>query len=59
VVVATQLFASDVASYFRVGSKGGVSGFDFNLSFALFAIGHMVGLSVGIAMLVRALSGWL
>jgi putative OPT family oligopeptide transporter len=57
VVVATQVFASDVVSYFRVG-KGGVTGFDFNLSFALFAIGHLVGLSVGIAMLVGALIGW-
>jgi len=58
VVVATQVFASDVISYFRVGGKGSVSGFDFNLSFALFAIGHLVGLSVGIAMLVGALIGW-
>jgi putative OPT family oligopeptide transporter len=57
VVVATQVFAGDVVSYFRVGNKG-VSGFDFNLSFALFAIGHLVGLSVGIAMLVGALIGW-
>jgi putative OPT family oligopeptide transporter len=58
VVVATQVFASDVISYFRVGGKGSVSGFDFNLSFALFAIGHLVGLSVGIAMLIGALIGW-
>ncbi|WP_266170030.1 OPT family oligopeptide transporter [Dyella subtropica] len=58
VVVATQVFAGDVVSYFRVGDKGAVSGFDFNLSFALFAIGHLVGLSVGIAMLVGALIGW-
>ncbi|WNL45416.1 oligopeptide transporter, OPT family [Dyella sp. BiH032] len=58
VVVATQVFAADVISYFRVGSKGSVSGFDFNLSFALFAIGHLVGLSVGIAMLIGALIGW-
>ncbi|WP_049620933.1 OPT family oligopeptide transporter [Frateuria defendens] len=58
VVVATQVFASDVVKYFRVGDKGAVSGFDFNLSFALFAIGHLVGLSVGIAMLVGAVIGW-
>ena len=58
VVVATQVFAADVISYFRVGNKGSVSGFDFNLSFALFAIGHLVGLSVGIAMLIGALIGW-
>ena len=58
VVVATQIFASDVTQYFRVGNKGAVSGYDFNLSFALFAIGHLVGLSVGIAMLIGAVIGW-
>ncbi|PWK93057.1 OPT family oligopeptide transporter [Fulvimonas soli] len=58
VVVATQTFASDVAGYFRLGNRGAVSGFDFSLSFALFAIGHLVGLSVGIAMLLGALIGW-
>ena len=58
IVVATQIFASDVASYFRVGNKGAVSGFDFNLSFALFGIGHLVGLSVGFAMLAGAVIGW-
>jgi putative OPT family oligopeptide transporter len=57
VVVATQVVASDVVSYFRVGNKG-ATGFDLNLSFALFAIGHLVGLSVGIAMLLGALIGW-
>lgn len=58
VIVATQVFASDFVRYFRVGDKGSVSGFDFNLSFALFAIGHLVGLSVGIAMLIGAIIGW-
>jgi putative OPT family oligopeptide transporter len=58
IVVATQVFAADVASYFRIGNRGATSGFDFNLSFALFAIGHLVGLSVGIAMLVGAIIGW-
>ncbi|KRE99544.1 peptide transporter [Frateuria sp. Soil773] len=58
IVVATKVFASDVVQYFRIGDRGAVSGFDFNLSFALFAIGHLVGISVGIAMLVGALIGW-
>jgi putative OPT family oligopeptide transporter len=58
VAVATQLFAGDVVRYFRVGTRGAVSGFDFSLSFALFAVGHLVGLAVGIAMLVGALIGW-
>src|SRR5437763_15158464 len=47
VIVATQLFASDLAQTFRIARRGAVSGYDFSLSFALLAIGHMVGLSVG------------
>ena len=58
VVVTTQVFASDFVRYFRVNDKGAVTGFDFQLSFALFAIGHLVGLSVGIAMLIGAIIGW-
>jgi putative OPT family oligopeptide transporter len=58
VIVATQLFASDVAQTFRIGRRGAVSGYDFSLSFALLAIGHLVGLSVGIAMLIGTLIGW-
>ena len=59
VVVATRVFASDVVSYFRVGDdKSGVSGFDFNLSMALFAVGHLVGFWVGVAMLLGAAIGW-
>ncbi len=58
VIVQTKVFASDVAQYFHLGTKGSATGFDFSLSFALFAIGHLVGLSVGIAMLVGAVIGW-
>jgi putative OPT family oligopeptide transporter len=58
VIVATQIFASDVAQTFRIGRRGAVSGYDFSLSFALLAIGNLVGLSVGIAMLIGALIGW-
>ena len=58
VIVATQIFASDVAQTFRIGRRGAVSGYDFALSFALLAIGHLVGLSVGIAMLIGTLIGW-
>ena len=58
IVVATRTFAGDVVEYFRVGDRGGVSGFDFFLSFALFGIGHLVGLWVGVAMLVGAIIGW-
>ncbi len=62
-IVATRVFASDVVQYFRVGSStnnggGGVSGFDFALSMALLAVGHLVGLWVGVAMLLGAVIGW-
>src|SRR5437870_4932492 len=58
VIVATQVFAADVAQTFRIGRRGAVSGYDFFLSFALLGIGHLVGLSVGIAMLIGTLIGW-
>ncbi len=58
VVVQTKIFTSNVVRYFRVGKAGAASGFDFSLSFALFAIGHLVGPAVGIAMLIGALIGW-
>jgi putative OPT family oligopeptide transporter len=58
IVVATQVFASDVASYFRVGTKGSVSGYDFSLSFALLAVGHLVGLWTGLAMFAGVLVAW-
>ncbi|HEX6614589.1 MAG TPA: oligopeptide transporter, OPT family, partial [Rhodanobacteraceae bacterium] len=57
IVVQTKVFASDLAQYFRLGDRS-ASGFDFALSFALFAVGHLVGLWVGVAMLVGALIGW-
>ena len=58
VVVQTKLFATSVSSYFRIGDKGAASGFDFSLSFALFAVGHLVGLWVGVAMLFGAVISW-
>ena len=58
IIVQTRVFASDVARYFRLGNDGAATGFDFSLSFALFAIGHLVGISVGVAMLVGAVIAW-
>jgi putative OPT family oligopeptide transporter len=58
VVVATRVFAGNVAQYFRVGDRGGVTGYDFALSFALLAVGHLVGLWVGLAMLLGAVIAW-
>ncbi len=58
VIVQTQIFAGDLVQYFRVGNRGAASGYDFSLSFALLAVGHLVGLWVGVAMLLGALIGW-
>src|SRR5438874_11990765 len=57
-VVATRTFAGDLVSYFRVGARSGVSGFDLLFSFALFGIGHLIGLWVGLAIGVGALIAW-
>src|SRR3984893_9360625 len=56
-ITATRIFAADVARTFRVGERG-VSGYDFLLSFALFGVGHLIGLWCGVAMLVGALIAW-
>src|SRR5207237_8259806 len=60
VMVSARLFLGDVAHSFRFGPdpRAPVTGFDFQLSFALFGIGHLVGISCGIAMFVGALIGW-
>ncbi|KRA36054.1 peptide transporter [Rhodanobacter sp. Root627] len=58
VVVATRVFAGNVAQYFRFGDRGGATGYDFALSFALLAVGHLVGLWVGLAMLLGAVIAW-
>src|SRR5579859_1042151 len=60
VMVQTRLFLGDVAANFRLGNdeQAPVSGFDFQLSLALFGIGHLVGITVGLAMFVGALIGW-
>ena len=60
VMVQMRLFLGDVAHSFRLGSdpRAPATGFDFQLSFALFGIGHLVGISCGIAMFVGAVIGW-
>jgi putative OPT family oligopeptide transporter len=45
-----------LAQFFRVGQ--GVSGITFGLSLALAGAGHLVGISVGIAMLIGLLISW-
>ena len=59
VFVATQLCASDVLGYFRLSrSSNAASGVDVGLSLALLAVGHLVGLWVGVAMLAGVLISW-
>lgn len=58
VIVATKVFAGSITSYFKVNDRGGVSGLDLGLSMALFAVGHLVGLWVGVAMLLGVLIAW-
>jgi putative OPT family oligopeptide transporter len=58
IVVATKLFAASVSQYFHIGDRGAATGYDFSLSFALFAVGHLVGLWVGMAMLLGAVIAW-
>jgi putative OPT family oligopeptide transporter len=59
-VVGTQIFAADVASFFRLSrSSNSATGVDFGLSLALLAVGHLVGLWVGVAMLAGVLIAWI
>jgi putative OPT family oligopeptide transporter len=55
-LAAMKLVASDVATAFRVGS--GATGASTSLSMALIGVGHLVGLSVGIAMLIGMIIAW-
>ena len=55
-VVATRLFAGEVAGYFRAGAAS--TGLGFALSFALVGAGHLIGLSVGLAILAGLIVAW-
>ncbi|HWI84742.1 MAG TPA: oligopeptide transporter, OPT family [Sphingomonas sp.] len=46
-LAATQIATAEVTKWFRVGQTG--SGIDISLSFALLGAGHLVGLTVGLA----------
>ena len=52
----TKLVAAEAATFFRVGA--GATGVSGGLSFALLGAGHLVGLSVGMAMLAGVVVGW-
>jgi putative OPT family oligopeptide transporter len=55
-VAKTRLLVEEAAQYFHVGTAStGISG---GLSFALVGAGHLVGFSVGMAMLLGLVAGW-
>jgi putative OPT family oligopeptide transporter len=55
-LVATRLSTDEVDVFFRVGPAA--TGIGVGLSLALLGVGHLVGLSVGIAMLVGLVLSW-
>jgi putative OPT family oligopeptide transporter len=57
IVSATRVAAAGVTGFFRVGTFG-ASGYDVAWSLALFGAGHLVGLSVGLAMLTGLAIAW-
>ncbi|MGA2760446.1 MAG: oligopeptide transporter, OPT family [Candidatus Cybelea sp.] len=56
VIVATRIFAGQVAAYFRIGSA--TTGLGFSLSLALVGAGQLIGISVGLAMLTGLFIAW-
>jgi putative OPT family oligopeptide transporter len=57
IFTATRIAAAEVTGYFRLTATA-ASGYDIAWSLALFGAGHLVGLSVGLAMLVGLAIAW-
>ncbi|HEY4321349.1 MAG TPA: oligopeptide transporter, OPT family [Gemmatimonadales bacterium] len=57
IFTATRIAAAEVTGFFTLGG-GASTGFDIAWSLALLGAGHLVGLSVGIAMLVGQIISW-
>ncbi|HKA88226.1 MAG TPA: oligopeptide transporter, OPT family [Haliangiales bacterium] len=57
VVSATRIVSTELAGYLRVGAQA-ATGYDAALSLALLGAGHIVGLSIGMAMLVGLVVAW-
>jgi putative OPT family oligopeptide transporter len=55
-LTAMRLAAADAAAWFRIGPSA--TGIDYGLSFALMGVGHLVGISVGAAMLLGLFVGF-
>ncbi len=56
ILTQTKLAAAEAATWFRVGA--GATGISGGLSFALLGAGHLVGISVGMAMFAGVVIGW-
>ena len=57
IITATRVAAGQITGFFRVGVAAS-SGYDIAFSLALVGAGHLVGLSVGIAMLTGLIIAW-
>ncbi len=57
ILTATRIAAAEVSGFFRVGALAS-SGYDVAWSLALLGAGHLVGLSVGMAMLLGLVIAW-
>jgi putative OPT family oligopeptide transporter len=58
IVTATRIAAGSLTGFYRIGATA-ASGYDFGWSLALLGAGHLVGLSVGVAMLVGQVISWI
>ncbi|WP_333606091.1 OPT family oligopeptide transporter [Novosphingobium sp.] len=56
ILAQTRLVVAEAAVWFRAGA--GATGISGSLSFALLGVGHLVGLSVGMAMFLGMAAGW-
>lgn len=57
ILTATRIAAGTIGGVFRVGAAA-ATGYDINFSLALVGAGHLVGLSVGMAMLTGLIIAW-
>jgi putative OPT family oligopeptide transporter len=57
ILTGTRIAAGGLSGFFRIGGTAS-SGYDFAWSLALLGAGHLVGLSVGMAMLTGLIIAW-
>src|ERR1700716_348883 len=57
IITATRIAAAELNGFFRVGENAS-TGYNLAWSLALLGVGHLVGLSVGMAMLVGQVISW-